>query len=651
VFLNSSGKPQLETLLGDLAGGSQRGPADGGGRGSASDRQAGAVNGCEGLSKHGYDDEPKCYAVLNAEHHAMGTSFVDLQYRAKTLGWKLDGAEATRTDDGGRSAGTGIAVRSVYGLAPGSDLDEKCDVSPAGSAGRLSAAWTNAILPRGLLLISAYFWTGEGLTERNLRLLERAGDVARAFGGLFLIGADFNMTPEELDAVRSWLDRMGVAIVRPEGPTCHSGRTIDFFLVDRRLLPLVLGVHILLDADTSPHYPVALDLKLDYDFPLITVFASPAPFPKERKVGCLRPPLPPARERFEAAVTATRDDPSELDALWKHVAELAEHDLCGMFDLVRSDGAPTARYTGRGGELRLVQRPLIPPDAKELGPADAVTRALWWFAARGTERVAAASRVITGSAPRSEGFNAHWRAVGVRLRTSGHRQVLVAHDAAWSERLLQASFLSPDDADGASILKGAVVRARAEAKERKRKAGAAAAASWKAFTEEQRRAGAGVLHAFIKRDRIEPDVPVEVRGAKALDPQSMADHDADTWKPIWERFASSADAPWRGARVDAADRPPRPSPAEMRAAAMKYKKRTGIGVDHLWPRWVAWLNDSTLDALSQLLYIIEGLGFWPSAVMATIMKQIPKKTGGAATHRVACHPGPDLGEAAQAAGR
>ena len=650
VLLNSSGRPQFEALLGELAA-RERGVAGSGDGGAASSAKAGAVNGCEGLSNfghggatsaaragavngceglsnYGYGGEPKCYAVLNAEHHALGTSFVDLQYRAKARGWKFDGAEATLTDDGGRSAGTGIAVRSVYGLASGSDLDGTCDVSPVGSPGRLSAVWTNAVLPRGLLLVSAYFWTGEGLTERNLRLLERAGDVARAFGGLFLIGGDFNMTPEELDAMRSWLDRMGVAVVRPEGPTCHSGRTIDFFLVDRRLLPLVLGVHILLDADTSPHYPVALDLKLDFDIPLITVFASPAPFPKERKVGCLRPPRPPVDERFAAAETATRDDPSALDALWKHVAELAEYDLCGLFDFVRDDGAPTARYAGRGGELRLVQRPLIPPDAKELGPADAVTRALWWFATRGTERVAAASRVQAGSAVRSESFNGHWRAVGVRLRTSGHFRVLVAHDAAWSERLLQASFLSPDDASGASTLKEAVVRARAEAKERKRKAGAAAAASWKAFTEEQRRTGAGVLHAFIKRDRIEPDAPVEVRGEKALDPQSMANHDASTWKPIWERFASSADAPWRGAKVDAADRPPRPLPAELRAAALRYKKRTGVGVDNLWPRWVAWLNDSTLDALSGLLYIIEGLGFWPSAVMATVMKQIPKKTGG-----------------------
>jgi len=153
-------------LLSDLAGG-ERGDAGAGDGGVASV----AIGG------------PRCCAVLNSEHHALGASFVDLQYRAKARGWKFDGAEAKLTDDGGHSAGTGIAVRSVYGLASGSDLDESCDVSPAGSPGRLSAVWTNAILPRGLLLISAYFWTGEGLTERNLRLLERAGDVARAFGG------------------------------------------------------------------------------------------------------------------------------------------------------------------------------------------------------------------------------------------------------------------------------------------------------------------------------------------------------------------------------------------------------------------------------------------------------------------------------------
>jgi len=80
---------------------------------------------------------------------------------------------------------------------------------------------------------------------------------------------------------------------------------------------------------------------------------------------------------------------------------------------------------------------------------------------------------------------------------------------------------------------------------------------------------------------------------------------------------------------------------------LKYRKRTGVGVDHLWPRWVAWLNDSTLEALTRLLFIIEeGAWFLAQRRDGYDHEADPQEDRRAATHRVARHLGQDLGEVA-----
>jgi hypothetical protein len=72
----------------------------------------------------------------------------------------------------------------------------------------------------GLLVLTMYLWHSEGLSQRNLELLWAAGEVIVAHGGPWLLGADFNMSPEELGQAGGWLAKIGGVIQAPAVPTC-----------------------------------------------------------------------------------------------------------------------------------------------------------------------------------------------------------------------------------------------------------------------------------------------------------------------------------------------------------------------------------------------------------------------------------------------
>ena len=135
-------------------------------------------------------------AVCCQEHHESGEKWADLQHAAKKLNWSLQGAEAVLGKGHSGCGGAAISTKRHIGLAA-PDGRISCDLSPPASPGKLAAAWIDGVLRGGLLLISVYMWCIEGATERNLDLLRAAGEAATMYGGPWIIGGDFNMTPEE----------------------------------------------------------------------------------------------------------------------------------------------------------------------------------------------------------------------------------------------------------------------------------------------------------------------------------------------------------------------------------------------------------------------------------------------------------------------
>ena len=121
VVLNSSGWPQLDAAM-DF----YRGREDAGGVSIA--------------------------AILGHERHASGQAWVDLQHRARSGGWKLQGAQAVQCDSGRRSAGTCVAASAHVELSSAAGCPFDC--SPQGSEGRLSAAWLEGVLRGGVMVLS-----------------------------------------------------------------------------------------------------------------------------------------------------------------------------------------------------------------------------------------------------------------------------------------------------------------------------------------------------------------------------------------------------------------------------------------------------------------------------------------------------------------
>ena len=145
-------------------------------------------------------------------------------------------------------------------------------------------------------MISIYLFDGEGLTQRNRAILHRAGEIIRKHKEPWLIAGDFNCTPQDLqDEMRTWLKELGGEIRAPGNLTCRSatgGRTIDFFIVGRRLLDGVEGVWVQVDFPSSPHYMVVMRLKSTITRAMVSKIIPPTPFDAHFPIGCLHPPAP-----------------------------------------------------------------------------------------------------------------------------------------------------------------------------------------------------------------------------------------------------------------------------------------------------------------------------------------------------------------------
>eukprot|EP00959_Pyramimonas_sp_CCMP1952_P466129 9489462-Pyramimonas_sp.AAC.1 len=82
------------------------------------------------------------------------------------------------------------------------------------------------------MLISAYFWTNEAWTIRNLSILDAIGDLIVSYGIHWVLQVDFNNDIQSL-VDTGWIEDVSGVTLVPDGPTCAGmggGRTIDYFI-------------------------------------------------------------------------------------------------------------------------------------------------------------------------------------------------------------------------------------------------------------------------------------------------------------------------------------------------------------------------------------------------------------------------------------
>ncbi len=428
-------------------------------------------------------------AIMIQEHHARKGAVADLQAGAKARGFKLAANEATVGSGGGASAGVGVAVPSHRGW--GGILGPDWDFSPVESPGRIAGVWLEAGPRGGMVTLSVWCWPTEGMTARNVRLIEKALEVVVTSGCPWVIAGDFNATPSELVAATgTLLDRAGGVVRAPAQATCYPAvgraRTLDYFIVDSRIAAATSQAEVDEAVVGSPHRAVKIRVRGKEVGGLVRMVKKPRMFPRERPVGCARRPLVPRGWDGEAA---GEGEGQSLEEEWRRLAYCVEGELCRECDRVGKEGSPDGRYLGRGEGLRLVLRPMLAPRAMARhGRADAQLHRLAWTLNRVEELIHLTGR--RGAGWGDETRRCQWERLVFSLgKTDGCTRKLAELDDVWREFLELIESLQGRPQQEGEALKGWATRLREAIDHQKGKVAEDRRRAWKDWVGLQIRRG------------------------------------------------------------------------------------------------------------------------------------------------------------------
>ena len=145
-----------------------------------------------------------------------GPQLDSLRNRARQIGWLAHPTAAHQTAASKASGGMLVAAKKGIGLAGHDDL-----LIPEGFEHRMAFAHAAAVLQGGLHIGSLWLKHSEGLSEDNLAILQVAAQALSKLRGPWVIGGDFNMPPEALEA-SGWIGLIKGVIVHTEAATCNG---------------------------------------------------------------------------------------------------------------------------------------------------------------------------------------------------------------------------------------------------------------------------------------------------------------------------------------------------------------------------------------------------------------------------------------------
>ena len=282
----------------------------------------------------------KANVVLAQEVRAAGEGKEHLSEFAFRHGWKAIIEEASFDKETCRAtAGVAIFARKELGLGP----------PPSGQTtlvkARAVAAQLQAPEWPPLFLQTAYLWTAEGLTQRNVDILQAMGQSVEREKCVSITAADFNMTPQAVEQTGLAANLKLKAELPEQGGlgTCRqpSGEdsVIDFFLLTEGLAGAVGKKEVVSDAADAPHRPFRLTFK-----PRPTLLRKWKPLqvqklPLDEVYGPRLPPPPAwknaatqARMAIKAAkcYSSAKDIRYSIDRAYRAWAEAAEAEVANV---------------------------------------------------------------------------------------------------------------------------------------------------------------------------------------------------------------------------------------------------------------------------------------------------------------------------------
>ena len=195
--------------------------------------------------------EDSCCFTLLQETKLRQDRLQQAANQAHRAGWKAAFGPALATCAKGTSGGTAVCVRKGVGVVP----------NPAATDGyehRIAGAWVQGALRGGVHFFSVYLKDGEGVSDTNLAILTELAALLGAVRGPWVVGGDWNLTPEML-AQSGWTSIVKGRVAAPAEPTCN-GKTYDYFVVSESLSDAVQGVVRIADGGCNPHWAARLYL-------------------------------------------------------------------------------------------------------------------------------------------------------------------------------------------------------------------------------------------------------------------------------------------------------------------------------------------------------------------------------------------------------
>ncbi len=624
------------------------------------------------------------HVVLAQEHH-LGPSDIPAKTQwAIRAGWHCIFAPAQRGEGDGWRAGVAIFAKPHVGLSlprVGSHI-----VVPH----RAVAASIQPPGYRRMTIISMYLEDGKAMGPENLEHLRTVGNFIASQGDMvpFVAGGDMQVAPEVLAATEfaSTVNGEVVASACPRG-TCRTTRTateLDFFVVHKMLAVGIHEVRTIEDAGTRPHVPVHLSFIPRLTTARAMVVRMPPPITTERVFGPLPPP--PSWEQAAAHIKdlvgrargarfAVDDEfRDELELAYQAWADVAEIEI----EAAAADAPPVVMRGLRGRRPALRWRSVL-PERPPPPPADEARLTQWRNIAN---LVTELKRVVYLGLPTNadddDGDDAdsltHTNLVEVAEAIKGQARDMTT-DEARAEHV-DAEDGTDEEDDGGIRYFEAVIRVRALATELARwvrrcaeggveyagshgtagvdyvrvvdeladqvsmrldkvasRAKKVDAQKWREWVTKNLQAGARNAHRYLRLpEEWRPVTVLDPDGVATAAPTSLVEGYAAKYNCLWNGggvdvggSVGTADVPWQGVRNEPMTRP---TPADIRGAARSFPLGTAVAYDGFAMRQYEWLSDEALEALADVIEIVERTGELPRQLTAIAMPMLAKPRGG-----------------------
>ena len=551
---------------------------------------------------------------------------------ARAAGWNPTFSYAHLTCAARASGGMGVLTRRGMGIHQNTD-----EVVRDGMRHRIAISWVDGVQRGGVHCGSIWLFDPQGLSAANMALLEKAAAALLACQGGWILGGDWNISPDLLQSSK-WLEIVGGVICCTTLPTCN-GSTYDFFVVHRSLAHAVVGVQRI-DDGCTPHWQSRLLLRGDARRLADRKLVKPPKVEAHLPFGPKREP-PDYEQVFSLAAKAQTLDAGMRE--WFRASRLEWNDLSG-----NSSKFQPARFIWTAACGQRAQRCIGASSAS----------VMWRVVARRTQDIAriVGAGMFSASEAQRKAVSDHLTAAAGAARTlcNSQRASVESQITGWARSLRAAvahaslpwlhSLARVADMK-AKLLETATSRARARIW--KARFGVVDGSSPHAAPTKVAyrwvRGLVGWQHSPIgsaetndsvpdegEDDDVDPGphTPDELPTTRApLADQMVVESHANDLAQLWHEGRDYTEPAWP-ADSHQQQQLERLLPWAIRIAASTFPPGTGLGADNIAPRAFSRLSEEGLVALAFLFAQFELAGSWASVLDLVLIVLLPKPEGG-----------------------